>query len=175
MILLEKFDQTYYNLLLSWIESPEALMQFAGPAFTFPLTSEQLDTSLSDPNRFAFRVVDRNSKKMIGYAEVYLTQESAYLGRIIIGDQQLRGIGLGQQIVSSLLDYAFDVLGQNKVQLNVFEFNTSAIKCYEKVGFRINPNKNAERMINGQNWVALNMTIDKQDRKRFQQVSEPLQ
>ncbi|MFX7739664.1 GNAT family protein, partial [Acinetobacter baumannii] len=90
-----------------------------------------------------------------------------YLGRIIIGDKRLRGMGLGQQIVSSLLDYTFDVLGQNKVQLNVFDWNTSAIKCYEKVGFRINPEKNAERIINGQNWVALNMTIDKQDLKRF--------
>lgn len=167
MVLLKKFDQACYDLLISWIESPEALMQFAGPSFTFPLTSEQLDKSLSDPNRFAFGVIDGNSGKMIGHAEVYLTRESAYLGRIIIGDKRLRGMGLGQQIVSSLLDYTFDVLGQNKVQLNVFDWNTSAIKCYEKVGFRINPEKNAERIINGQNWVALNMTIDKQDLKRF--------
>jgi RimJ/RimL family protein N-acetyltransferase len=167
MIRLEKFDQGCYDTLLSWIENAGALMQFAGPAFTFPLTAEQLDKSLGDPNRFAFRVVDRNSGKMIGHAEIYLTKESAYLGRIIIGDPQMRGNGLGGQIVASLLDYAFDVLGQNKVQLNVFDWNTSAIKCYEKVGFLINPNKKAERVVNGQTWNALNMFIDKQKWKRL--------
>ena len=175
MIRLEKFDQTCYEMLLSWTESAEELMQFAGPAFTFPLTREQLDKSLSDPNRFAFSVVDRNSEKMIGHAEIYLTKESAYLGRIIIGDQQIRGKGLGQQIVSSLLDYAFDVLEQNQAQLNVFDWNISAIKCYEKVGFRINPDKKAQRVVNGQTWIALNMTMDKHKWKRLQEASKTSQ
>jgi RimJ/RimL family protein N-acetyltransferase len=170
MIRLEKFDQTCYDTLISWVDSAEALMQFAGPAFTFPLTREQLDKSMSDPNRFAFSVVDRNSGKMIGHAEIYLTKESAYLGRIIIGDPQIRGKGLGGQIVSSLLDYVFDVLEQNKVQLNVFDWNLGAIKCYEKLGFRINPDKKVERVVSGQTWIALNMTIDKQKWKRLQRA-----
>lgn len=175
MLWLEKFDHTGYDTLISWVDSAEALMQFAGPAFTFPLTREQLDKSLSDPNRLAFRVVDRNSEKIIGHAEIYLTNESVYLGRIIIGDPQTRGKGLGGQIVSSLLDYAFDVFERNEVQLNVFDWNLGAIKCYEKVGFCINPNTKAERIINGQTWIALNMTIDKQKWIRLQQVSKTSQ
>ena len=98
--------------------------------------------------------------------QIYVTRKSAYLGRIIIGDSQIRGKGLGGQIIASLLDYAFDVLGRNKVQLNVFDRNTSAIKCYEKVGFRINPDKKAERVVNEQTWIALNMCIDKEKWKR---------
>ena len=175
MIQLEKFDQTGYDILLSWIESAEALMQFAGPAFTFPVTKEQLEISLSDLNRFAFKVADRNSEKMIGYAEIYLTKESAYLGRIIIGDRQKRGKGSGQQIVCHLLKYAFEILEQTNVQLNVFDWNTVAIRCYEKVGFQINPDKKAERKVNGQTWIALNMTIDKQKWKRLQQLSKTSQ
>jgi RimJ/RimL family protein N-acetyltransferase len=147
-------------------------MQFAGPAFAFPLTRDQLDKSLSDPNRFAFKVVDPGKEMVIGHAEIYLTKESAYLGRILIGDPQARGKGLGQQIVSSLLDYAFDVLEQTTVQLNVFKWNTGAIRCYEKTGFCINPDKKAERVVNGQTWIALNMNIDKQKWKRLQQVSK---
>ena len=146
-------------------------MQFAGPAFIFPLTTEQLDNSLNDPNRFAFKVIEQNNKAIIGYAEIYLSQESAYLGRILIGDPQARGKGLGQQIVSCLLDYAFNVLEQTKVQLNVFEWNTGAIKCYEKTGFCINPDKKVERTVNGQIWIALNMTIDEQSWKRLPPAS----
>ena len=88
---LEKFDPHGYDLLLSWVDSAESLMQFAGPTFTYPLTREQLDKSLSDENRLPFKLVGTGSEKMIGYAEIYLTPESAYLGRIIIGDPLDRG------------------------------------------------------------------------------------
>jgi RimJ/RimL family protein N-acetyltransferase len=165
MIRLDKFDQTCYDTLISWVNSADTLMQFAGPAFTFPLTKEQLDNSLSDSNRFAFKVVNQSNEMTIGHAEIYLTNRSAYLGRILIGDPQLRGKGLGQQIVSYLLHYAFENLEQTKVQLNVFDWNLEAIKCYEKVGFRINPEKKLRRIVNGQTWIALNMIIDKQNWK----------
>jgi len=136
-------------------------MQFAGPAFTFPLNNEQLDKSLSDPNRFAFKAVDLHDMTTVGHGEIYLGLEYANLGRIIIGDPQKKGHGLGYEIVSHLLDYAFDTLGQVKAELNVFDWNLGAIKCYEKAGFSINPHKKAERTVNGQTWIALTMTIDK--------------
>ena len=151
------------------------LMQFAGPAFTFPLTREQLDKSSSDPKRFAFKVIDRSNETTIGHAEIYLTGKSAYLGRILIGDQQLRGKGLGKQVVSSLLDYAFDVLKQTIVQLNVFEWNLGAIKCYKKAGFCINPDKKVERVVNGQTWIALHMAVNKKKWKRLSQASKTSQ
>ncbi len=58
MMRLIKFEQEVYANLISWIHSEEDLMQFAGPAFSFPLTNEQLASSLSDKNRFAFIVID---------------------------------------------------------------------------------------------------------------------
>ncbi len=160
MILLEKFDKGCYEKLNFWIDSEESLMQFAGPAFTFPLTKEQLDQSLADPNRFSFKVVDTISKEMIGHAEIYLTEQSAWLGRILIGDAALRGKGIGQEIVSRLLDIVFGTMGRTTVQLNVFDWNIAAIKCYERSGFTINPDRKAERAVNGQAWTALNMVID---------------
>ncbi|ANE51451.1 GNAT family N-acetyltransferase [Flavisolibacter tropicus] len=161
MIRLEKFDYNDYELLISWVDSAETLMQFAGPAFSFPLTREQLDESFGNKNRMAFKVVDAGNVT-IGHAEVYVTSQSTYLGRIVIGAPQLRGKGIGLQIVSLLLTYCFEVLQQTDVALNVFDWNTSAIKCYEKAGFQINPDKKAERKVNGQTWIALNMTISKQ-------------
>lgn len=99
MIRLQKFDHTCYDTLISWIDSAESLMQFAGPAFTFPLTKQQLDISLSDPKRFAFKVIEACNGITIGHAEIYVSKTGAYLGRIFIGDPQKRGKGLGQQIV----------------------------------------------------------------------------
>jgi len=97
-----------------------------------------------------------------------LTEHSAYLGKILIGIKEQRGKGLGQQIVHLLLDVAFSTLGQPKVELNVFDWNIEAIKCYEKVGFVINPGKKNERQIKNETWTAINMVLDKSKWQRFQ-------
>jgi RimJ/RimL family protein N-acetyltransferase len=138
-------------------------MQFAGPAFTFPLTREQLDGSLSDKNRHAFALVDSSCDCIIGHAEIYLTVTGAFLGRILIGEKQFRGKGIGQQIVRNLLEYAFINLNQQKIQLNVFDWNIAAIRCYAKAGFVIIPGKSAHREVNGQNWTVLRMAIERQE------------
>jgi RimJ/RimL family protein N-acetyltransferase len=131
------------------------------------LTNKQLDNSLSDNKRFAFQVVDASVQRTIGHAEIYLSEQSAFLGRILIGEKELRGMGIGQQIVNHLLDFTFTELKQQTVELNVFDWNVSAIKCYEKAGFVFNLNKRAERKVNGQTWIALNMYINKQKWKLF--------
>lgn len=161
MIKLEAFGEEFFSDLISWVDSEEQLMQFAGPEFTFPLTKEQLEISLRDKHRFSFRVVNCKTNVTIGHSEIYLTDHSAYLGRIIIGDKKQRGKGLGQQIVNLLLDFVFSKFDKIKVELNVFDWNIEAIKCYEKAGFVINPYKKNERQINNQIWTAINMTIDK--------------
>jgi len=173
MIRLETFTIEDYPNLISWVCTEEQLMQFAGPAFIFPLTKEQLEISLSDNNRFAFRVVNCKTNITIGHSEIYLTDQSAYLGRIIIGDKEQRGKGVGQQIVNSLLDYVFSKLDKIKVELNVFDWNVEAIKCYEKAGFIINPNKKNERQIKNQIWTAINMTIDKSRWQKLQFDKKP--
>ena len=48
-----------------------------------------------------------------------------------------------------------------EADLNVFDWNTQAIKCYEKVGFVINPNILYKQDNNGEIWTAINMTISR--------------
>jgi RimJ/RimL family protein N-acetyltransferase len=136
-------------------------MQFAGPAYSFPLTADQLDESLSDVNRYVFEVVDAATNAPIGHAEIYVNETSACLGRLLIGDEAQRGKGIGLQMVNMLLDYAFHELEQTAADLNVFTWNIAAIRCYEKAGFVVNPNKYTERMINGQTWIGMNMVISR--------------
>jgi RimJ/RimL family protein N-acetyltransferase len=162
MLRLERFEKNNYRDLISWIDSEETLMQVAGPSLTFPLTPEQLDISLSDENRIAFAIINNETNVVAGHAEIYLAESSAKLGRIIIGDKEQRGKGLGEQLVKLLLDIAFFSYNRTEVELNVFDWNTSAIKCYKKVGFIINPNKTLERKIKDKVWIAINMTINKE-------------
>jgi len=160
-IRLDKFRRDNYGDLIAWIDTEETLMQFAGPLFKFPLTSMQLDNSLSDNKRFAFRIVNNQTNLPIGHSEVYLSENTAKLGRILIGDKEQRGKGLGKEIVRMLLEFVFSKTDKEIVELNVFDWNIGAIKCYEKVGFAINPHQKLERKVKDQTWIAVNMTIDK--------------
>lgn len=161
VIRIEKFEEINYQDLISWIDSEEELMQFAGPLFKFPLTVEQLNASLSDKNRIAFRVVNNQTNSSIGHSELYVSDNSVKLGRILIGDKEQRGKGIGKQIVNLLLDYAFNKLNKTVADLNVFDWNIEAIKCYERVGFSINPEIRLERKVRDKVWIALNMSITK--------------
>jgi RimJ/RimL family protein N-acetyltransferase len=52
-------------------------------------------------------------------------------------------------------------LNASTVELNVFDWNTSAIRCYEKTGFKINSEKSATFKVGDKEWLALNMQVNK--------------
>lgn len=54
----------------------------------------------------------------------------------MVGNQNVRGKGIGEQMIREVLKIAFGDLQLHKVSLGVFEFNQSAIVCYVKVGFK---------------------------------------
>ncbi|KFF04809.1 GNAT family N-acetyltransferase [Flavobacterium reichenbachii] len=165
MIFLEKFQKQFYSELIDSIKSAKELMQFGGPEFTFPLTEEQVDKTLSDKNRIAFRAANLSDGATIGHCEIYFKDDSAKLGRILIMDVNQRGKGIGEQMVILLLEFILKNRKERSVELNVFDFNIGAIKCYEKVGFTINPDKKLLREVDGEIWTALNMVLHLEDWK----------
>lgn len=165
MIQLEKFDKEFYPELINSIKNAKDLMQFGGPEFSFPLTEKQIDKTLSDENRIAFRVANSSDGNTIGHCEIYFKDNSAKLGRILIMDENQRGKGIGEQMVILLLEFILKNRKERNIELNVFDFNIGAIKCYEKVGFTINPDKKLIREVDGETWTAFNMVLNLEDWK----------
>ena len=58
----------------------------------------------------------------------------AYLG-ILIGDVAFRNLGYGFESIYCLLNYAFNELSINQVNLGVDLDNLSAVRLYKKIGF----------------------------------------
>lgn len=71
----------------------------------------------------------------IGLHRIDLKNRTAVLG-IVIGEKDFWGKGYGREAIRVLLRYAFFELGLNRVELEVFAFNTRALRCYEAVGFK---------------------------------------
>lgn len=162
MIQLERFAKDDFSSLISWVDSEETLVQFAGTIFSFPLTNQQLETYIKDRKRNAYKVVNTGNNATIGHAEIYTSDDRiARLCRILIGNNKFRGIGIGGKIVNRLLEMSFNNPGAISTSLNVFDWNIPAIKCYEKAGFILTKNHSRKTIVKGEVWTKINMLINK--------------
>ncbi|WP_274364581.1 GNAT family N-acetyltransferase [Paenibacillus thermotolerans] len=144
MIELEHFERSDFKQLIEWIESPSLMLQWAGPTFDFPLTEEQLEKYTEHANRldsdtFIYKVVDKGSGEVVGHislGRINRANKSARIGKVLVGDKNVRGKGIGRQMIQEVLRIAFGELQLHRVSLGVFDFNAPAIACYEKAGFQ---------------------------------------
>ena len=86
----------------------------------------------------AFNIVQRDTDRLIGRCLLFAlnhVNRSAMAG-IFIGEKDCWGQGYGEEALRLLLDYGFTILNLNSVMLGVFSFNTRAIACYKKIGFK---------------------------------------
>ena len=141
---LKPFTKTDIEQLIAWTTSAEFLLQWAGPALHYPLDQVQLlqhlaEVEQADLEHLIFKAVNSETGETVGHGELMgidRSNLSAKIARILVGPPELRGHGIGERIVRELLRIAFEVLSLHRVTLNVFDFNKSAIRCYEKVGFQ---------------------------------------
>ena len=77
-------------------------------------------------------------RRLIGYLQLALIdreEKRADVG-IVIGERQMWGRGIGSTALRILLDYAFTVVGLEKVSAGVYGFNTRSLRLMEHVGFQ---------------------------------------
>lgn len=159
-VYLEKFTASDFDLLISWVNDEESLVQFAGTIFDFPLNHEQLHEYLNDSKRHAFKILYNHHT--IGHCEVYeIDHTTAKLCRIFIGESAYRNMGIGTTTTQILTKWCFENLHAITIELNVYDFNIAAIKCYEKAGFTLYENESKISVIRGKQWISKRMFIQK--------------
>lgn len=160
MIYLRPFDSLEVNRLISWVNSPELLVQFSGPGFDYPLTKVAWEKHLCDSTIYPYFVVDVNSEEPIGYAEIVkLDEKEVKLCRLLIGDSDLRGLGLGKLLVRELIYESMALANPKQIILNVYSHNTAAIKCYQSEGFVINESVSKSSFVDGIEWKSFQMEL----------------
>jgi RimJ/RimL family protein N-acetyltransferase len=138
-LLLRTFERRDFPRILQAMDTPQALMQWAGPQFAFPLDEAQLESyRLVAEQQPALRRIFTaclSGGEPVGHIELNeIDGHSARLCRVWI-EPSRRGRGLGRAMVRQALHIAFDGLGLERVDLGVFDFNTAAIRCYLAEGF----------------------------------------
>lgn len=79
--------------------------------------------------------------------------------RILIFDPRWIGKGIGEEATRLTVDYGFKRLNAHRIWLGVNEQNKGAVRCYEKVGFRLEGVLRDEIFVFGKYVNALRMGI----------------
>jgi RimJ/RimL family protein N-acetyltransferase len=168
MVELRKFETSDFDRFISWIPDEQFLIQTCGPLFKWPLDKAQLDKHLEQadvekPTVYAFTAVIFPENTVIGHVEIVwidYEKSNGMLGPVLIGESGLRGKGYGSKIVKLAVDFGFNSIGLDEIYLWVFDSNTAAIRCYEKIGFRKCQFKESISKPGSKSW---NMKLRKED------------
>ena len=140
-IQLGPVKREYIESYLKWLNDPE-LTQYL--SIFLPLTrmkEEDWVENLKNRNDtivFGILTSDENGvEKLIGNCglhEIDWKNRVAEVG-IMIGEKELHGKGYGTEAMELILEYGFQTVNLNRIQLHVYDFNIRAIKSYTKIGF----------------------------------------
>jgi RimJ/RimL family protein N-acetyltransferase len=109
-----------------------------------------------DPTKVVFALRKTSEPTIIGFAQITginSVHRSAELG-IRNGEEKNRGQGYGKEALRLALDFCWNHLNLNRVQLVVFKHNSRAIGSYSAVGFRREGRLKKAAFVGGE-WVDL--------------------
>ncbi|MFB6468797.1 GNAT family N-acetyltransferase [Cytobacillus sp. Hz8] len=98
--------------------------------------------------------------------------QAARIGKVLVGEKEVRGQGIGQKMLEAVLKIAFDELHLHRVSLGVFDFNYPAIACYERVGFKKEGLLRDSSKIGDSYWNMWEMSILEDEWKSRNQMKE---
>ena len=126
---------------------------------------EYLNSTARKTNNISFAIVKQENDELIGTAgfdKLDYINRVATLG-IMIGEQENRDKGYGAETINLLLDFGFNYLNLNNINLYVMEFNPRAIACYKKCGFKEMGRRRKTVFLNGKYYDKLYMDILKEE------------
>jgi RimJ/RimL family protein N-acetyltransferase len=110
---------------------------------------------------YTFAIERTSDTRLLGSVSLFncdWVNRFAMLG-IAIYKPEDRGKGYGHNAINLLLDFAFNSLNLNRVELETFDFNQRAQRCFKKLGFKEVGRKRKAHFIDGQYTDTLVMDI----------------
>lgn len=140
MLTIRPASKKDYTAIVKWNENKTEndLFQWAGfVTYQHPLTVEQVKKQAEKDDVHLYVICENDTP--IGAGEICDINEEKKTGRIcrLIFSADARNKGYGEIFLKELARIAFTEMGLISLSLRVYCFNANAIRCYEKVGFRV--------------------------------------
>ena len=138
-IYLRPLDMEDVDSFILWLNDEE-VRRYMG--MTSPLNrareKELIEKQYKDDRNIVLGIVLKENDQLmgaIGLHDISVPHRHAELG-ICIGDKNCWSKGYGTEAIRLMLHYGFDQLNLHRISLFVLDFNTRAIRSYEKAGFK---------------------------------------
>ena len=162
------------ELVSKWTHDPEYL-RLLSTDIAKPLSPgqikkqyEELDKDAEKHNAFNFAIRLKEGDRLIGSARLYRiewTHGTASL-QIGLGDRNDRGKGYGTEALQMLLRYAFDELNLYRLAAVTAEYNTGALRFFERAGFSEEVRRRQAVQRDGKRWDVLMLGLLRDEWKR---------
>jgi RimJ/RimL family protein N-acetyltransferase len=167
MIQLEYFNSNDFTQLIDWIPDEEALMNWSGALFSFPLTKKSLEWYTEDVNdlknsdAFIYKAVEMATGGVVGHISLGGISKKNRSGRIsrVLVDPAAQGKGYCCQMVQAVMKIGFEQLQLHRICLGAYDFNKAAIGCYQKAGLSIEGTNRDCLLFKGQWWSLVEMSM----------------
>lgn len=144
MLMLRPYKSCDAQAIAKWVQDKDVFMMWGGERFgDYPITAKIIDQKYradngdcAEPDNFyPWTAFDDNG--VVGHFIMrYINGDHKVIrfGWVVV-DSAVRGKGYGTEMLRLGMKYAFEILGAEKVTIGVYENNTPAHTCYQKVGF----------------------------------------
>ena len=170
-IRLAPLDRKYIDLFLKWFNDPEITQYLT---MYKPLTrdwEEEWFDALKhkeDAVYFSIQVIKEEKSDIIigncAIQNINSKNRAAFCG-ITIGEKKYQNKGYCTEAMEMLVEYGFNTLNLNRIELSVYDFNSRAFKTYQKVGFVEEGRKRQARYHNGKYYNEIFMAILREEWK----------
>lgn len=168
---LVALSSEYLPFYQKWINDPEVSDFLGSVYFPYSILQERqwLERSMAagDYGKH-FTIVTKKGKPIgnLALMEINYIDRNATLG-IMIGEKDFWNKGFGTDAITTLLGYAFESVGLNKVELRLNSGNNRALICYKKCGFKLEGRKKQQTFYKGKYEDELIMGVLKKDWDRM--------
>lgn len=125
------------------------------------LSAEEEFIKASQKQECQLAIIKAENDELIGNCSIFdidQRRRTAMVG-LFIGPIEERNKGYGTEVLQLLLDFGFNYLNLHNIMLAVFSFNTGAIRCYEKAGFKEIGRRRECYFLNGRYYDEVTMDI----------------
>lgn len=163
---LEPLTEAVFDGVWAMLHEPEGRrLTGTHASFTADQIREWLASRRDQHDRADWAVVRIEDGGFLGEAVILdfdsINETAGY--RVALYHPRAYGHGYGTEITGLVVAYALDTVGLSRLGLEVFDFNTRAIRVYEKCGFRVEGLKRGALQWDGQRHDALLMSIRRGD------------
>jgi RimJ/RimL family protein N-acetyltransferase len=149
--------------MLSWFQTQAELTQWGGPKRRFPLDEAQMAALLAEtagmqPERRIWAGERQGSLVAMAGAVLDWDQGNALLTMVAVAPGA-RGHGLAAPFIRQVVQAVFREPAFERLELNVYTFNTAAIRTYDALGFVREGVRRSMARVGDERWDAAHYSI----------------